>query len=101
MDAVAIPLPRLYLRQIAVPTQRGRLRQIDSRFTALFVEQAQFDPLRRFGKDRKVRTHTIERRPKGIGLPRPYNHAHSDFNTSSLPLSSYKSCAQIRSDSTQ
>ena len=78
VHAVAVALARPDLRQVDVPAERRDLRQIDAGFLAGLVEQAQFDALRGFRENGKVRPDSIERRTQRVRLARPDLHAHSD-----------------------
>jgi hypothetical protein len=42
----AVALPRPDLGKVAVPAERGALRQIDARLDAVLVEAAQLDAIR-------------------------------------------------------
>ena len=78
VHAVAVALARSNLRQVDVPAKRRDLRRIDTGFFACLVEQAQFDALRDFRKNGKVRPDSIERRTQRVRLALPDLHAHAD-----------------------
>jgi hypothetical protein len=63
-----------------MPAERRALRQVDARFTALVIEQAQLDALRHLGKQGEVGARAVEIGAERIGLAWPNLHSHSDWN---------------------
>jgi hypothetical protein len=84
VDAKAVALPRLHVGQVAVPTERGRLRKVHLALGAGIIEETQLHPRRDFRKHRKVRPHAVEGGAEWVGLSWPDLHQNSITPSSSV-----------------
>jgi len=71
VDAEPVALARGDRRDVAVPHEAGRLRQVVASLAAVRVEQAQLDVFGDLRIDREVRAEPVVRRAKRIGLAGP------------------------------
>ena len=84
VHAVAVALPRLHGRQVAVPDEPVDLGQLDARLVAAgAVEQAQLDPLGDLAEQREVRAAAVEGGAQGVRRARPALHAVAHFRQGS------------------
>ncbi len=74
VHAVAVPLARADVGQVAVPDEPVDLAQRDRCLSAVGVEQAKFNQLSNLGEDREVGPRTIPNGAKRISSARPYAH---------------------------
>ena len=74
VHAKAVALPRLDLREVAVPAVAADLRQVDAGFAARFVEQAQFDALGDFREQREIGAAIVAGGAERVGIARPDFH---------------------------
>ncbi len=84
VDAVAVALPGLHRRQVAVPDEGVHLGELDPllrELLALAVDEAQLDPLGDLAEQGEVRAAPVEGRAQRVGRSGPGLHAGS----SSLP----------------
>ena len=82
VDAVAVALPRLHRRQVAVPDERVDLGELDPllrELRALAVDEAQLDPLGHLAEQREVGAAAVERRAQRVGRSGPGLHQGSSL----------------------
>jgi len=74
VHAVAVALPRLHLRQVAVPDEGVHLVELDAGLLAVVVEQAQLHALGDLAEESEVGAAPVERRAQRVGLSGPHLH---------------------------
>jgi hypothetical protein len=84
VDAKTVTLARADTGQVAVPAERGALRQVDARFTALLVEETELDPRRHFGEEREVGPAAIGHGAEREWLSRTNVHRHARVDSGAV-----------------
>src|SRR5690606_29183363 len=71
VDAESVPLAGPDAGQVAMPAERGPLRQLDPGLAPLIVEETEIVPLGDAGVDREVRARSGPRRSERVRFARP------------------------------
>lgn len=75
VDAIAIALSRLLVRNVGMPHVSVDFGEFNAGFTAAFAEQAEFDAISDLGEDRVIYAAAVVRGAQGVGPTGPNIHS--------------------------